>query len=392
MARKKNKKLDENTLVAATWYNLKALAEGVMEINIFDEIGWMGVEASQFIREIQNADPDRIVMRVNSPGGDVFEGLAIYNFLNELDASIEVKVEGIAASIASIIIQAGDIITIPENAFIMVHEPMVGSYGNRAQLRKAAETLDKITASMNGIYQKATGLNADEVSDIMENETWLNGDEAVDKGFATNVVESQAIAASFDIKKLREVPAAAKVLFNRNEGEYKAMKPEPKNDAKVKDVKDAKTDAPLQPPEPKAAEPVAPVAKADDAGNEPAPAPAKEPEKTDDGRGEFRAFQAAFGDDAGEYFGKGLTLEEAKDEHMKALASRNKELEEQAKAQKPADGDGNPAAAFDSSDGDAPKAKPIATLAECKAYCKKTGGDPKKLYAALVAKAQEEAE
>lgn len=157
------------------------------------------ISAKQFSDELKKLDStvNEIVVRINSPGGDVFDGIAIYNRLKQHKAKITVYVDGLAASIASIIALAGDEIFIGEGALFMVHLPWTFAMGNRMDLDNTVNRLMDVEEQMVGIYAKKTGLNRAEIKSLLEAETWLNADEAIEKGFVdSKVAESLPIAAS----------------------------------------------------------------------------------------------------------------------------------------------------------------------------------------------------
>lgn len=201
-----------------TWYSVKALATAdAAEISIYDEIGFWGVTAKDFITDLKSVSAKDITLFINSPGGSVFDGLAIYNALRQHPANVTVKVMGVAASAASFIAMAGDRIVMPENAFMMVHNPMGAVFGNADEMRDWADTLDKIAASLVGIYVARTGKSEDEIKSLLDAETWLTASEAVDLGFADEVLAEMKIAASFDVEQLPENIRAA----------FQAAEPEP---------------------------------------------------------------------------------------------------------------------------------------------------------------------
>lgn len=187
------------------WYSIKAKADQkTAEISIYDEIGYWGVTAKQFIGDLKALDATAIKLAINSPGGSVFDALAIYNALRQHPAAVEVTIMGVAASAASVIAMAGDTIVMPENAFMMIHNPLNLAYGNADDLREMADVLDKIAASLIGIYAKRTGLPDDEIKALLDAETWLNAEEAVTKGFADELQAELKVAAAFDMDRLPE--------------------------------------------------------------------------------------------------------------------------------------------------------------------------------------------
>jgi len=157
------------------------------------------ISAKQFSDELKNLGENvsEIDLRINSPGGDVFDGVAIYNRLKQHKAKINVYVDGLAASIASIIALAGDEIHIGEGALMMIHLPWTMAIGNRMELDNTVNRLLTVEEQMVSIYQKKTGLNRAEIKAYLEKETWMNADEAIDLGFADEKFENATpIAAS----------------------------------------------------------------------------------------------------------------------------------------------------------------------------------------------------
>jgi len=210
-----------------SWYSIQAKADQAAEISIYDEIGFWGVTAKQFIGDLKAIDATAIKLAINSPGGAVFDALAIYNALRQHPASVEVTIMGVAASAASIIAMAGDTVVMPENAFMMIHNPLNMAYGNADDLREMADVLDKIGASLVGIYAKRTGLPEDEIKALLDAETWLNADEAVLKGFADELQPELKVAASFDMERL---PDNVRASIAPAADPEPAPEPEPEDD------------------------------------------------------------------------------------------------------------------------------------------------------------------
>lgn len=161
------------------------------------------------LKEIGNVKT--INLHINSPGGSVFEGTAIFNMLKNSKAFINVYIDGLAASIASVIAMAGDKIYMPANAMMMIHNPWVVCEGNANELRKMADDLEKIGNLSTETYVKRSNgkANAEEIQNLMDEETWLTAKEAVELGLADEVMESNKMAASInskDAKRYRNVP------------------------------------------------------------------------------------------------------------------------------------------------------------------------------------------
>lgn len=188
------------------WYKVEAKAdEAVADLYIFDDIGksyWNddAVSAKQFVKDL-NGLPESVTgvrVHVNSLGGDMFDGIAIANALRAFrlkGRSVETISEGVAASAASIVMMAGAPITMSDNATMMVHDPWGFVLGNARDMRKAADIFDGFKSSIVSTYQWNTNLSAEEVSALMSDETWLDADEAIEKGFATNKVSGLKAAA-----------------------------------------------------------------------------------------------------------------------------------------------------------------------------------------------------
>lgn len=178
----------------------KAGAKNAAEILIYEDVGdgWFGgVTAKGFAEQLRDlGDVSQIDVRINSYGGEVFAGLAIYNQLQSHKASITAYVDGIAASIASVIAMAGDEIHIAEAGFLMVHDAWGVTIGNAADVREFADRLDAISGAIADVYVARTGKTLAQVREWMAGETWFNSSDSIKNGFATKIVENQKMAAS----------------------------------------------------------------------------------------------------------------------------------------------------------------------------------------------------
>ncbi len=189
-----------------SWYTIRA-REGGAEVLIYDEIGAYGVSAKGFLAELGALPDDSAIdLRFNSPGGSVFDAVAIHNALSRHAGAVTVWIDGIAASAASYIAMAGDEIVMPENAFLMIHDPFGMVIGTAADMRDMAGTLDKIAGSMTRGYAAKSGKPEDEIAALMAAETWFGAAEALEAGLATRMAEPVRIAASFDIARFRNAP------------------------------------------------------------------------------------------------------------------------------------------------------------------------------------------
>jgi ATP-dependent protease ClpP protease subunit len=188
----------------------------VTEIEVYDEIGYWGVNAKDFRAKLKGAGD--IVLKINSPGGSVFDGIAIYNDLKAHKGNVRVEITGIAASIASIIAMAGDEIAIAENAMMMIHNAWTIAVGNAEDLTDQAAILSKIDGQLAATYaaQKGTpGIRA--IKEMMANETWFTGKEAKDQGFATEFLApaDKSAQAKFDLSVFENTPES--LVYNDND-------------------------------------------------------------------------------------------------------------------------------------------------------------------------------
>ena len=163
-------------------------------IGIYDVIGedlWSGggFTAKRMAGALRAIGKRDVTVSINSPGGDLFEGVAIYNALREHPAKVTVKVMGLAASAASVIAMAGDEILMGRGAFLMIHNAWAVAVGNRHDMRKAADTLEPFDTAMADIYAARTGGDAKKIAKMMDDETWLSASQAVDQGFADAVID-----------------------------------------------------------------------------------------------------------------------------------------------------------------------------------------------------------
>ena len=189
-----------------SWYTIRAESKGA-EVVIYDEIGAYGVSAKGFLAEL-GALPDGtpLALRLNSPGGSVFDAVAIYNAIKRHSGTVTVWIDGIATSAASYIAMAGDEVVMPENAFLMIHDPAGMVMGTATDMRAMAEALDKIKGSLLQGYAAKSGRPQEEIAPLMAAETWLDAKDARDLGFADRIAEPVRIAARFDVGGFRNAP------------------------------------------------------------------------------------------------------------------------------------------------------------------------------------------
>lgn len=175
------------------WYRIenvkRATADqpSTADIYIYDEIGYFGVTASDFVRDLQAVDVNEISLHLNSPGGDVFEGIAIYNALKNHKATVATFIDGLAASAASFIAMAGDTVVIERNAQMMIHDAHGLCIGNANDMSSMVDLLDKNSDNIADIYAQKAGGTVKDWRAAMRAETWYSADEALQAGLADEV-------------------------------------------------------------------------------------------------------------------------------------------------------------------------------------------------------------
>jgi ATP-dependent Clp protease protease subunit len=210
------------------WYEFRAQARGA-EIAIYDEIGAFGIPARAFLDELKALGPvAELTVRINSPGGSVFDGVAIYNALKRHQAAITVWIDGVAASIASMVAMAGDEVVMPENAMLVLHDPSGLVAGTAGDMRAMADALDKMAAGMVAAYRDKSGRDDAEIEALLAAETWLSAAEAVELGFADRVEQPVRMAAHFDLSRFGNVPPQLAALSASTNPQEDVM-PDPQN-------------------------------------------------------------------------------------------------------------------------------------------------------------------
>lgn len=187
------------------WYDIKAKDESA-DVHIYDVIGedWMGgISAKDFVDDINKLDVMHLNVHINSPGGDVFDGTAIYNALINHKAKVTTHIDGAAISMASVVAMAGDYIVMAENAMMMIHNPWTLAMGDANEFRKTADVLDKTKLNLLAAYNRQTDMGSDAISEMMDAETWMTGPEALANGFVDEITSPVKIAA-FDKRVFAE--------------------------------------------------------------------------------------------------------------------------------------------------------------------------------------------
>ncbi len=223
-------------------YSIQAKTETEAEIWIYEDIGdeWFGgLSASQFVKDLKELGAvETITVHINSAGGNAFDGIAIYNVLKQHKARVVVHIDGLAASIASVIAMAGDEINIAENAMMMIHDGWVVAVGNADDLRAVADLLDKLSASIIKSYMTHASIDEEKIAELMAAETWMSSEEAIEYGLADQLTESLAIAA-------HSVPT--KFKFKNTPKDFETDTPAEPKPAEVEDAPDPKVESdPLQ--------------------------------------------------------------------------------------------------------------------------------------------------
>ncbi|EHB8339675.1 Clp protease ClpP [Escherichia coli] len=223
-----------------SWFRMQVGGQGDADIYIYDEIGFWGVTAKQFVSELNAlGDITHINLHINSPGGDVFEGIAIFNALKTHGASITVYVDGVAASMASVIAMVGNPVIMPENTFMMIHKPFGFTGGDAEDMRTYADLLDKVEAVLLPAYAQKTGKTTDEIAAMLADETWMSGAECLAHGFADQVTPAVKAMACIQSKRTEE--------FKKMPESIRNMITPPRNSApRVQDDEPAASRTPVQ--------------------------------------------------------------------------------------------------------------------------------------------------
>ncbi|MDD5204414.1 MAG: Clp protease ClpP [Desulfobacterales bacterium] len=189
------------------WYEIKAQADDEVEMLVYDYIGWPFNDAGELVRSIAGMRGKKITVRINSPGGDVFDAMAIYNAFTGHDSKVTTRAEALAASSASIILLAGKEVQAYQNAMLMIHEPWAFIAGNQWDMREMAELLGKINENMVDIYSQQSKAGKKEIRQMLKDETWMTAKEAKEKGFIDTILDGKAAAkASFDLSMFANLP------------------------------------------------------------------------------------------------------------------------------------------------------------------------------------------
>jgi ATP-dependent Clp endopeptidase proteolytic subunit ClpP len=176
---------------AHDWFRISNAGNGTTEVYIYDEIGFWGTSAADFIGQLQAISTPNIDLHVNSPGGEVFDGIAIYNAIRNHPAEVTVYVDGLAASAASFIAMSGNRVVVERNAQMMIHDAIGVVIGNATEMRTMAELLGKLSDNIADIYAQKAGGTVEHWRNMMLAETWFSAAEAVAAGLADEMTGAE---------------------------------------------------------------------------------------------------------------------------------------------------------------------------------------------------------
>jgi ATP-dependent Clp endopeptidase proteolytic subunit ClpP len=197
-----NKPLDK-----PEWFKVQNVSEDEAEILVFDYVGWPFVSASEFVSMLSACNQKKLTIRINSPGGDVWDAHAIYNAIKSHPSKPITRIESLAASAASYIAVAGSQRQAYKNTMIMIHEPMSGIFGNQYEAREMADILEQVSNSMIDMYADNTSVGKREIKDMLKAETWMSAKVAKEKGFIDTIIEAgKPIKAEFDLSIFAKLP------------------------------------------------------------------------------------------------------------------------------------------------------------------------------------------
>ncbi len=197
------KKIDENNSELLIYGEIRK--KNLFEVFLGEDTDEGRISALELSEILDQIDTPNLTVRINSYGGVVSEGLAIYNLLKSYKGNLKTIVDGFACSAASVIFMAGNERIVPESSLLMIHNAWSNAEGDFNALRKAADDLEKITQPSVNIYCSVTGLPENKIKEMMDNETWITSKEALEMKFATSVENDTKINQSFEIQSIRKL-------------------------------------------------------------------------------------------------------------------------------------------------------------------------------------------
>ncbi len=189
------------------WFEVKAQTGDTTEVFIFDVIGWPFTDISGLVRSMAAEKDTPILARINSPGGDVFDGMSLFNAFANHPGGVTVRIEGLAASIASIVAMGGRKVEAYQNTMFMIHNAWVLAAGDHNAMREIADIIEKISGQMLDVYTGKTKSGKKDMQQMMDSETWMTAKEAEAKGFIDTILTSgKAAKAQFDLSMFVHAP------------------------------------------------------------------------------------------------------------------------------------------------------------------------------------------
>ena len=193
-----------------SWYSVKNVSADSLDVEIHEEIGLWGISAKEFIADIKDKNYQTINLTIHSPGGNLFDGLAMYHALKNHPATVNATVLAMAGSAASVVLMAADNIAMPVDSYVFIHDPSLVAGGNSSDLREAADLLDRFGENIINIYERRTGMARDELKAMMAREEFIAAADAVEMGFADELVDAVKVAANAAgfARRLKNMPTS----------------------------------------------------------------------------------------------------------------------------------------------------------------------------------------
>ena len=212
--------------IAASWgkpidgkvpYEIKALSEDAAELWVLDALGWPWNDINAMIREVSALKAKELLVRLNTPGGDIIDTFALYQAIKNHSAKVTVRIESLAASAGSVLAMAGDKVEAYPSSLMMIHNAWVCVAGNRFELQDTADLLEKIDNNMQEIYTAKTKIGKREIADMLKNETWLSAREMKEKGFIDSILDGKGAKAAFDLSIFANLPDEFKATIKKED-------------------------------------------------------------------------------------------------------------------------------------------------------------------------------
>lgn len=222
-------------------YSIVNAAADTAEVFVYDAIGaYWGIDAEAFVKDFAGIKASNITLRINSPGGSVFDGMAMYNAIKAHPAKVTAVIDGLSASIASVIMLAADEVKAGTGAMVMVHNAWGVAGGNATEMREIAALLEKVDGQLNSIYVAKTGKTPEEIAALMDAETWFTAEEAVSAGLVDSLVDAPTTNAKahFDLSVFKNTPQALLQPAKPTPEPAAAVPPEPEPATETQSLRD----------------------------------------------------------------------------------------------------------------------------------------------------------